>query len=308
MDNLGDEALRDYFLETFPDIKWTVLSANPAVGEMARLPLGIRSFFRFSWLRTLGAYRQADAVVFGGGSLWTDVESVFACTLWTLHVLMAFIFRKPVYLAFQGIGPFKSQIGERMARWSVRHAIFVSVRDEESMKRVQAWGLNRNIVQTFDPVFSLMSKQKMNRHIKNVCTIIPRANSSDALMNAAISLLRFHPYIHRVQVLLMQPDDADEQAIAVRLQRELGLPADIVATRTLHDLMKGVAGSTMVLSQRFHGALAALACGIELDIVVQGKGDKLAALRDKIAVGFDAGAALVLIAHGEKELRAALTA
>jgi polysaccharide pyruvyl transferase WcaK-like protein len=304
--NLGDEALREYFIKTFPDVTWTVLSADPKEGEVPRLPLGIRSFFRFNWIKTLKAYRQADAVVFGGGSLWTDVESVYACYLWSLHVLAARIFHKPVLLAFQGIGPFKTAVGEKLARWAVRHATFVSVRDEQSMRRVMSWSLNIKIIQTFDPVFSLMHKQKMNRSVKNVYTIIPRANSSETLMQTALSALRIHPYMHHVQILLMQPDDPAEQAFAVRLERELGSPATTVPV--LDDLLKGVAGSAMVLSERFHGALAALACGIELDIVAQGKGDKLAALRDKIAAGFDADAAQELIMQGERELRSALTA
>lgn len=278
VNNLGDEALRDYFLETFPAIEWIVLSAHPDKEELPRLPSGIRSFFCFNWLRTLKAYRQADAVVFGGGSLWTDVESVYACYLWSLHVFIARIFHKPVLLAFQGIGPFRTRLGESLARWSVRKAGFLSVRDEASMKRVSSWGLSIKVIQTFDPVFSSMEKQKMNHHVKNVCTIIPRTNSSDALMNAAISVLRIHPYIHHVQILLMQPDNAGEQAIAVRLQRELGLPATIIPVRTLRDLMKGVGGSTMVVSQRFHGALAALASGITQTIVQQEVGDKLSQL------------------------------
>lgn len=304
--NMGDEALREYFLGAFPDIEWIVLSAHPTGSEIPRLPLGIRSFFSFKWISTLSTFRQVDAVVFGGGSLWTDVESVFACYLWSLHALTAFVFHKPVFLASQGIGPFKTRVGEWLARWVIRHAAFVSVRDEESMKRIEEWGLNRKIVQTFDPVFSLMYKHKMNHHVKNVCTIIPRANSSEALMDKALSVLRMHPYIHTVQILLMQPDDPMEKGIATRLERELGLPARIVSVRTLHDLLKGVAGSTMVVSERFHGALAALACGIDLDIVSQGKGDKLAVLRDKIAAGFNADIALDLIHDGENALHRVL--
>lgn len=303
---MGDEALREYFLGVFPQIEWIVLSSHPTGTEVHRLPLGIRSFLSWKWTKTLKALRQTDAVVFGGGSLWTDVESVFACFLWSLHAGMAFLYGKPVLLASQGIGPFKTKIGERLTRWVIRHASFISVRDEESMKRVQAWGLNRKIVQTFDPVFSLMDKQKMNLHVKNVCTVIPRANSSEALMQKALSVLRIHPYIHTVQVLLMQPDDPGERGMATRLERELGLPATIVPVRTLQDLMKGVAGSTMVVSERFHGALAALACGIELDIVSQRVGDKLATLRQKIGAGFKPEDALRLIREGERELQACL--
>jgi len=62
--NLGDEALKEYFLTRFPEIDWIVVSANPRTGEVARLPMGIRSFFWLRWMATLRAYREADGVVF----------------------------------------------------------------------------------------------------------------------------------------------------------------------------------------------------------------------------------------------------
>jgi polysaccharide pyruvyl transferase CsaB len=304
--NLGDEALRQYFLDTFPEVEWLVVSAHPSANEYARLPFGIRSLFRSNWLRTLAAYRQVDAVVFGGGSLWTDVESVKACFLWSLHACAARLYGKKIILAFQGVGPFRTRVGERLARAVVRRAAFISVRDRASAERLKKWGMDTKFVQTFDPIFSAMEKQKMNSTAKNVCSIIPRGNSSEKLMETALSYLRMTPHIHHLNILLMQPDHPGEQAMAVRLERELGLPASIIAVRTLSDLMKGVGDGIMVISERFHGALAALAAGVEVQIVSQGSGDKLAELSDLVDHGFNAETADELIAAGEAALRTAL--
>lgn len=310
VDNLGDEALRDYFLDAFPDITWTVLSAAPkAPHELPRLPFGLRSFLSGRWMKTIAAYRQCDAVVFGGGSLFTDVESVKACFLWTWHASLAFLLRRPVFLASQGMGPYKTKIGERLARFVARRAQFVSVRDVASYQRVASWGLSTEIIQTFDPVFSVMEKQKVVNRSKNVCTIIPRANSSDALMQSAISLLRMRPYIHHLQIVLMQPDDEGEQAIARRLERELGLQATVINARTLRELMKGVGNSAIVLSQRFHGALAALASGVEVEILPQGTGDKMHELQQLINNGkADVPTLLATVEHGRRSLHDALSA
>ncbi len=309
VDNLGDEALRDYFLDAFPEVTWTVLSASPAADahELPRLPFGLRSFISGGWFKTITAYRRCDAVVFGGGSLFTDVESVKACFLWTWHASLAFLLRKPVFLAFQGMGPYKTKAGERLARFVARRARFISVRDRASYQRVASWGLSTEIIQTFDPVFSVMEKQKVVNRSKNVCTIIPRANSSDALMQSAISLLRMRPYIHHLQILLMQPGDAGEQAIARRLERELGLHATVIDARTLRELMKGVGNSAIVLSQRFHGALAALASGVEVEIVPQGKGDKMYELQQMIDQGMaDVSHLCCVVEHGRLSLSSAL--
>ncbi len=308
VDNLGDEALRDYFLDAFPEVTWTVLSASPkAQHELPRLPFGLHSLRQGGWRKTITAYRGCDAVVFGGGSLFTDVESVKACFLWAWHAGLAFFLRKPVFLAFQGMGPYKTKVGERLARFVARHARYISVRDTASYERVASWGLSTEIIQTFDPVFSVMEKQKVVHGTKNVCTLIPRANSSDAFMQSAISLLRMRPYIHHLQILLMQPDDAGEQAIANRLQRELGLPATIIPARTLRELLKGVGTSAIVLSQRFHGALAALASGIEIDIVPQGKGDKMYELQQLINSGkANVPQLCSMVEHGRLSLSSAL--
>lgn len=296
--NTGDEALREYFLDSFPDIDWVVLSAHPAKGEYQRLPAGIRSLFSIGWIRTIGEYRKADAVIFGGGSLWTDVESVFACFLWTVHLLPALFFRVPVILAFQGIGPFRTGVGEWFARFAVRHSTFVSVRDHASVERIAKWGLSRKIVQTFDPVFSSMRKQKIDQQTKNVFIIIPRHNSDKSLRLVAQSTRELHP-CPKVSVLLMQPDDPAER----RWAESVGLSADIVPVPTLAALMHEMASATHVVTQRFHGALAALAADVPVTIVAQGDGDKLAELRDLVAQGFDAAAAMDLIVIGERELR-----
>lgn len=277
--NLGDEALRAYFLESFPEIRWTVLSAHPSQpGEVHRLPGGIRSFLFTPWWKTVKAIRQADAVVFGGGSLFTDVESVYACILWSLHVAVAGFCGTPVYLAFQGMGPYRTRAGERLARWSARQAHFLSVRDPASMERVSGWGLTLKVVQTFDPIFSHMQNNYPHKNTKNVFIMIPRHNSGRPFREEAQRLIMDMPNIDDVRIVLLQPDDAREQSFAESLHADLPLPAAIVPARTLDALMEEVSGASFVLSERFHGALAALAADVPLRVIAQGPGDKLSEL------------------------------
>jgi hypothetical protein len=104
----------------------------------------------------------------------------------------------------------------------------------------------------------------------------------------------------------MQPDDPSEQAWANAFSAMIGLPVERVPTVTLKDLMRAVAGSRLVITERFHGALAALAAGVPVEIVPQGTGDKLHELQQNIAAGFDVHAALNRIAEGEQLLRSQL--
>ncbi len=303
--NLGDEALKEYFLSAFPDIQWSVVSACPQPGEYSRLPTGIRSLFT-PWWTTIRTMSRADAVIFGGGSLFTDAESVFACFLWSFHALPAIILRKTLYLTFQGIGPFRTRMGEKLTRWTISHAAFLSVRDEESMMRVRTYKMDKNIIQTFDPVFLSMEKQKIEGQIKNVFVVIPRKNSNKSLQNIANKTLSDLGGNSAMRILSMQPDDVDEKACCERLLHSLGDRGEIVPVRTLTELMTSVSDASLVVTERFHGALAALAAEIPVRIIPQAKRDKLSELQLMIENGFDRQEADRRIKTGYDALRQAL--
>jgi len=242
-----------------------------------------------------------DAVVFGGGTLFTDIESLGACMLWWEHALAA---RVPLLLAYQGVGPFRTRVGERFARAAFRRARFVSVRDPASAARVRSWELNTEMVQTFDPVFSYLQKQNLQSRSKNVFVIIPRQNPSDEFWRMLAELRPKFPGL--VRVLLMQPDHPGEAAAAAHA-RTIVPDADVVEARSLPTLAEFLSDASCVLTQRYHGAIAALGAGVpDVRIVPQRPGDKLAELHTLVKRGSDTLAALART--GDEALRAALRA
>jgi len=280
--NLGDEALQKFFLDTFPGVEWTVMSARPSrPGEVPRLPCGFRSFFR-PWWRTLRAYRRADAVVFGGGSLFTDVESVYACLLWWWHAFVARVFRRPILIAFQGIGPFRSSLGNRLARWVVKHAVHVSVRDEASYQRVQSWNLNKEIVQTFDPVYAVFANIKFEMIECSRIVLIPRANSGESFLIEASRVLDEH-HGDPVRLVLLQPDH--EEFVVQRITSLTRGLCEVVSVATVEQLITALSDALIVVSERYHGTLAALALGLPTVVCPQDTGDKLDTLRILIEQG-----------------------
>ena len=271
--NAGDDILRDYFLRRFPEIKWKVLSANPESDELPRFPAGIRSFINFKWIRTLSTLKKSDGVVFGGGSLFTDTESISACWIWFVHALFAWIFRKPIHLAFQGIGPFKTGVGESLSRWVVRHSSFISVRDEVSFERLKKWKKNTDVVQSFDPSILLLDRQKDSFRTNNVFTYIPRFSTSEdhakMIFHALSELVKNGTAL---RVLSLQPDDAREHETCIRLRD--ALRADFHIARSLEDALGSMSGMC-VITQRYHGATAAVIAGIPFVAIRQREGDKL---------------------------------
>jgi polysaccharide pyruvyl transferase WcaK-like protein len=274
--NLGDEALKDFFLRSFPEVEWAVLSAHPQSGELPRLPLGLRSLLS-PWWKTLGELSRSKGIVFGGGSLFTDTESVFACILWWWHAFVAFLLGKHILLAYQGIGPFQTSLGERLTRWVVKRAAFVSVRDEQSFARVQAWELSTKVVLSFDPVFSLLQAMKSENSAQNIFIAIPRRNSGNAFRGAFQKHVAERSW-NAVWVLSLQPDSSAEQ----RLCEELAEASEgsIVPIRSLEELAAQMNQASFVLSERYHGALAAIALGKEFEVIPQQEGDKLSSLRN----------------------------
>ncbi|MEI8230307.1 MAG: polysaccharide pyruvyl transferase family protein [Candidatus Peregrinibacteria bacterium] len=275
--NLGDEALREYFLTQFADVQWRVIAAHPLGKELPRLPMGIRSFLGLRWLKTVFAIRSAENLVFGGGTLFTDIESVRACLLWGFHALIARVWRTPYHLAFQGIGPFRTRAGERITRSVVRHAASISVRDYDSLARVQSWLKNNKVVQTFDPVFALLLEEKPRVCSQNVLVIIPRENSSSAFLEKAVSVVSQQSWAE-VLILSLKPDDRSEQGVIRKLRSLIGERGIVLPIRTLQDLRTAVSRGSFVLSQRYHGALAALALRVPFEVIPQSDKDKLSLL------------------------------
>lgn len=297
--NFGDEALREYFLRAFPDVEWTVVSARPGSGELPRLSMGPRSLVTTRWWRTIGAIKRADVVVFGGGTLFTDVEMVRACFLWGVHALAAKLAGTPYVLAFQGVGPFETIIGEAIARWVARRAAHVSVRDHASMERVTAWDMAP--VPTFDPVYLAFLRAARERRPDGTTVVVPRHTSTDAFLSALAGQAMD---ASKTVIATFQPDDAGERRTIEGLRRRYPA-ATVRVVSTIDGLMELLAGASLCVCERFHGALAAAAAGVPLVIVPQSAGDKLDELRRRLTADGLAEAAAQAEA-GESALRDAL--
>lgn len=297
--NLGDEALKEFFLEEFSDCDWTVLSAAPsAQHEVARLPGGIRSLLSLKWIATLRVYRKADTIVFGGGSLFTDAESVYACFLWWLHAVVGRMLGTKIHFAFQGIGPFNNPLARWFTRSALRGAESISARDRYSCERVVSMGLSTKVVQSFDPVFSLFKNKNIEVRPQNILILIPRKNSSVKFSEAAQNVAKSKEW-EAIKILSMQPGDNSELEYCKNLAETLN--GDLVKVAEIDQLLFEVSASAHVVSERYHGALAAIALQKEVTIVSQKDEDKLSSL-----VGTDASELGSKVEEGIELLKMAL--
>ncbi len=296
--NVGDEALKEYFLDTFPEVDWVV------VGEdVPRLPGGLRSFLSMRWIKTVRALKHCDVVVFGGGSLFTDAESVYACFLWYIHARAARFFGKPIHFAFQGVGPFRTGVGERLARKSFGWAQTISVRDEESAKRIELWKSSTKVIRSFDPVIRLLEDKKSEIRSEKACLpdrqvliLIPRKNSGGKFTKAAQEAVESRDW-NDVRVISMQSCLASESNYCQKLAKSLSSSCHIIDAQELDEIVDNISDASLVVTERYHGALVSLALHIETRIVSQKDGDKLSSLE-----GIDISQAKLNVTLGENLL------
>jgi polysaccharide pyruvyl transferase CsaB len=174
--NLGDEAILAGILknirETRPETEITVMSANPRQTEKMHkvkgiplIPAGfrsaLRSIFGFQMVRTLNAIRKCNIFILGGGGLFTD-EKPFAVIIWSMQAQFAYLFKKPVFMYAQSIGPLKTKWAKKAVKNIFDRAKVITVRDQESKKLLEEIGVEKEITIVCDPAFSLEPIFKTN--------------------------------------------------------------------------------------------------------------------------------------------------
>lgn len=282
-----------------------MVSATLTPGSLPRLPFGFRSFFR-PWWRTIIAIARSGGIIYGGGTLFTDTESISACVMWWMYAGVARVFSKPIYLAFQGVGPFRTRLGEWITRRVFQSAVHISVRDEQSLQRVSRWDLRTSPVLTFDPAFVRFSEYQKKASGERVLVLIPRHTSGEAFMLSALQALNEVSW-DRVQIVLMDPCPP-EVAFAERLR---ALPqvsqAQVLPVRSVTEFLDAVSTASLVVAERFHGLLAATALRTPFRLISTHPGDKFSTLAPySDPMNADPSALLDLVKAGERSLLQAL--
>jgi polysaccharide pyruvyl transferase CsaB len=155
--NSGDEAMLYAMLPALrsriADLEVTVLSRDPA-GTAGKF--GITAVPRDSLCRAAGAIRRADLLISGGGGLLQDVTSLKSIVYYLGVVILAKLFRKPVFFYGQGVGPVRTALGRMLVKMVANRVDLITVRDADSMAELLGMGVTRpSLLVTADPVLGL---------------------------------------------------------------------------------------------------------------------------------------------------------
>ncbi|MEB3360093.1 MAG: polysaccharide pyruvyl transferase CsaB [Synechococcales bacterium] len=259
MGNGGDEALLATLLQMLPeDVDPLVLSGNPA---QTHEQYGVTAYPRKSAIALLKSLRQADAFIWGGGSLMQDVTSAFNPVYYGGLMGLAQAYGLRAIAWAQGIGPLQRTITRQITRRVLGQCAAVSVRDQASAQLLADWQIP--FILAPDPVWALDSQ--------------PVAGLWDLPAPRVAVVLRPHPALTpqrldcltRALVLFQQATNAclllipfqpsRDLAIAEHIQPRLpGVSQILLLTdpRQLKGVFKGV---EMAIAMRLHGLIMAAA-------------------------------------------------
>lgn len=259
--NGGDEALLATLLQMLPEyVAPVVLSGNPdETRDLYQVETCDRMAFASIW-RTL---RQADAFIWGGGSLIQDATSVISPLYYLGLMILAQQQRLKTIAWAQGIGPLNSQLTRILARRTFTSCTRVSVRDRGSAALLASW--NKAHISAPDPVWALDAAPVpglWDLPAPRVAVTLrshPQLNPT-RLANFTRALIDFQTAT-RTCILLVPFQLSQDLAIAQEIQSQLPGNNKILYLEQ-PKLLKGVFRAVdMAIGMRYHSLIMAAAEG-----------------------------------------------
>lgn len=247
--NLGDDALLAGFRVAAGELGATVI---PLLGPHA---LDDHAVPRRDFKAIAAAVRDADALVFPGGSIFQDVTSWRSPLYYANVVRVAANQDKPVVMIGQGVGPLRSWIGRRVARTAFNQCRLVGVRDPGSLETLSGLGVRCRTELGADSALLLPPANSDARSGVGLSMRAFGAHDEDLIAPARALIAALRAAGESVVCL---PMDAADRAFAERLMEgEAGVRMEVCPTpEAFIELASGLRG---MVAMRLHaGILGAL--------------------------------------------------
>lgn len=156
-DNSGDDAILKAIVKDLKEsnkfIDITVLSNNPkSTVEI----YNVKAINRFNIISVMKEIASCDMLISGGGSLLQDITSTRSIMYYIAIMQIAKMFKKPVMVYANGIGPINKKINRILTRNILNKVDLITLRDADSSNILKNIKVNNdNIFITADPVFTL---------------------------------------------------------------------------------------------------------------------------------------------------------
>lgn len=265
--NIGDDAILTAILKSLSGHEITVLSSDPkktssqfGVDSVPLFPLGVRSSLKNGFRRTIRAIKDVDVVVLGGGGLFQD-NYIYACMLWYWQVVWVRILNKPLFIYATGVGPLKTWLGKKLARWAYNEADVITVRDKYSRDTLHKIGvLEQNIYTTTDPAFIYNAPEVTKDRTKNlfVVSIRPWLNYNGKIISSFtkyLEELKKEKDIEIVFVCMQQIKEKDHKVIDPIIKK---IGGQLYIPSNFSELIQVMQKAEFAIGMRYHFLIAAI--------------------------------------------------
>lgn len=266
--NSGDEALLATLLQMLPkSVTPIVLSGNP---EQTRQQYGVEVCDRNNSFSILSTFKEANAFIFGGGSLIQDSTSALSPIYYAGLMGLAQQMGLTTLAWSQGIGPLNRAFTRWMAQQTFRGCSSVSVRDGGSAQQLKDWQIDCLLAP--DPVWALdaipYEPLKLPGPRIAVC-LRPHPSLTPERLNRLGEALVSLQESSGASILLLPFQPIQDRAIAKQLKAQLKAqsngqnngPCQIIEIEDPRYL-KGIFQQVdMTISMRLHGLIMAAAEG-----------------------------------------------
>lgn len=156
-DNLGDEAILEQLITEIKAANISpsdivVLSNNPLA---TRTQFAVQTVNRWKLKEIIALLPRTKLFISGGGGLFQDTDSLKSIVYYGSLITIARIFASKILIYAQGLGPLKKALSQNLTKQFLQLAEIISVRDDNSYKQLEQWGLKAKSIKTADPVWAL---------------------------------------------------------------------------------------------------------------------------------------------------------
>ncbi len=272
-DNFGDDAILSVLCEKLNSLgaDTTVISANP---QKTAKDFSVNSVRNFDLPKLLKTILNSEILISGGGSLLQDVTSLKSLLYYSFVLFSALVMRKDVVIFAQGIGPLNRVISKLIVKSLLKHAKFVSVRDEKSQALLADWRINAKLVN--DPVFSI-SIQEIPKNFALGVQLREFSTMNEAFLVSLVEFLLKDFPNRKIELFVFQK--ALDERVCKRFSEIIKsknpkVDVELIYYENRAEIFKRIAQLDYMFAMRFHAVIAAIKAGvktvaIDYDVKVQ---------------------------------------
>lgn len=276
--NIGDEAVLRCVTEqvrgVIPDVELTILSNDP---RDTREKYHVNSIPRMNPWQVLRALWNTDMLISGGGSLLQDATSWSSILYYLSIILTALLFRKPVFIYSQGIGPIHGKFNRKITGWTLKKVNVIAVRDIQSAQLLEEIGIPRDHINiTTDPVLSLekadpeqgkaiLRKSGLNPDSGRLVVGWAVKSSNEACLKEIVRSIRYLKEAYNADSVLIPFHFEQDAKCILQLKDCLGDEAYYVTEKQLIDEMLSIIGNLdLLVGVRLHSLIYAAVCNVPM--------------------------------------------